>query len=200
MKSLLLAWMLLGAEGFQEVSETDGIRISARKVSGSRFPELRLEAFAEGDLERVCARAFGDGKIEPGESHVLSRKVLSESTDERVTHDELDPPMISKRDYVVRRSRTRPSPSTCRVDFSSLDDAPERKGWVRLRRLFGSTRIERLADGRLRIEYRIHSDPGGSLPAWLVESESRKVSLSWFRMLLADAKKSRERESPQRER
>ncbi len=188
MGTLLLALVLLAADDFELVEEVDGIAVSTREVRGSGIPEVRFVTTVSGDFESLCARAFGTGKIEPGDNHVVARKVLSESADERVTHDELDPPVVSRRDYVVRRTRTRPSPSVCRIDFASLDDAPETEGIVRLKQLRGSTVIEKASGGKLRVEYRVHTDPGGALPSWLVKSQSRKASLDWFRELLKAAK------------
>lgn len=179
----LLALLLAAGDGFEGCGELDGVGIASRKVAGSPFVEYRFTLDTEGDVERLCARAFGTGAVQPGEPHVRLRQVLQELADERVTYEQIAPPVVSARDVVVR-TRREAGPGRCRVEFRSADDAPVREGFVRLKHLEGSYLFERRPDGRVRVEHRVHVDLGGSLSPFLVEGSRRTVGVDWLLRLV----------------
>lgn len=178
-----LMLLLASGEGFETCGERDGISIASRRVPGSGFVELRFILETRGDLEAMCSAAFGTGKVAAGEPHVNLRQVLEESAHTRVTYEQITPPMISPRDYVLSSSRSWPAPGTCRVDFVSTDDAPLRPGLVRLKHLAGSFLFQALGGGRVRLEHRIHMDPGGALAPFVVEPSRERLGAEWIRRL-----------------
>ncbi|MBL8923838.1 MAG: hypothetical protein JNJ54_33590 [Myxococcaceae bacterium] len=183
----LVVLTLLAQGDFTVKGVEDGVEIAWRGVPGSGYCELRFVATAQGEApDALCARAFGTGKPIPGEPFLVSRTVLEERPDERLSWDVIAPPMVSRRDYVVRSVRTR-SGGTCRVDFSSIDDVSRRppEGVVRLKHLRGSFAFEALPGGRVRVEHRVHLDPGGWLTPALVEPSRERMSLAWMKRLLA---------------
>ncbi len=102
--SLLL--MLLGAE-FTPVETIDGVEVSQRAVAGSAYVELRFRMEAPGDAEAACTRVWGTGALEKAEPHVVFRKVLEQTADTRLTLEQIAPPLISRRDFVLLRERHR---------------------------------------------------------------------------------------------
>jgi len=174
------AWLALAAGPDAEVA------VEARAVPGSAFAELHLVAEATGEVEALCARAFGTGRAAPGEPHLLSRRVLLASADERLTYEQLAPPLVAHRDFALRSRRTRPAPGTCRVDFEvdNREAPPPAPGWVRIERLSGSFAFQALGEGRVRVTHVIHLEPGGQAPAWLVEGTRREMSVARVRALL----------------
>ncbi len=180
--------VLLGAGGFKPCGVHDGVAIASRRVPGSSFKELRFTLEIRGDVETLCSAAFGTAQIEPGEPHVTVRQVLEESAHARVTYEQIAPPVISPRDYVLSRTRTHPASGGCRVDFVSVDDAPVRPGLMRLKHLAGSFVFEAIDDGRVRLEHRIHMDPGGALAPFMVEPSRKKLGAQWVRRLAPRAK------------
>lgn len=181
MRALLMVAALAAAGGF----ERSDIAVSTARVPGSPFAEFRFVLDGTGDLETLCARAFGTSGIDPGEPVTL-RVVLRESTDERVSYEQISPPVVSRRDYVVRRTRSHPAPGSCRIDFVSVDGEPPRRGLVRLRRLAGSFVFEQQPGGRVRIDHRIHLDPGGSVPSWMVEPSIRSMGVETVTRVLGN--------------
>lgn len=180
----LLALALAAADGFVERGTWDGVAVSTRAVPGSSFAELRFVARGRGSLAALCDRAFGSREARADEPHLLSRQVLSEGPDERVTYERIAPPLVSRRDYVVRRQKSWLSPRVCRVEFASLDGEPEQEGWVRLKRLAGSFLLEEEPGGTVKVEHRIHMDPGGLLTPVLVEATRQRMGLEWMQRFL----------------
>lgn len=171
------------AQGFMVKGVEDGVEVAWRAVPGSSWAELRFVGAGRGEVEVVCARAFVTTSSD--EPHLVSRKVLDEQPDLRLTWDVIAPPMVSRRDFVVRRVRTRES-GRCRVDFEAVDDPrwPAQESIVRLRSLRGSFLIEPLPGGGVRIEHRVHMDPGGLLTPLVVDGTRERMGLSWMKRLL----------------
>jgi hypothetical protein len=179
----LLALLMAAGDGFEGCGEVSGVSVASRPVVGSAFSELRFTLDVPGDAQAMCARAFGTGQIEPGEPHVRLRQVLRELADVRITYEQLSPPVVDPRDYVLERTRTVLPKGSCRVDFKNAD-APLKEGYVRLRRLAGSYVFEPLPNGLVHVEHRIHLDLGGSLSPMLVEPSRRTMGAQWLKRLL----------------
>ena len=185
-----IAALLLSATGdYSRVEETDGILIESRPVTGSNVVELRLTTTTTRSVASMCDAAFGDGKFDPEEPDLKSRKILSESENERVTYEQVSPPVVANRDYAVRAKRLRTSDELCVMTFEGANElAPPRPdGWVRINKLKGEWRFERVG-GKTRITYVIFSDPAGSIPAFMVEGSRRKIAVRWVKMLISRAK------------
>lgn len=178
---MLLAVIAAGAE-FVERGAFNGVTVSQRAVPGSAFLELRFVATARSPLEALCQRAF-DPRDAANDPYLVSREVLHEDEDDRTTYERIAPPLVSRRDFVLHSWRKR-SAQRCQIGFASIDDAPERDGWVRLERLAGSFAFEQQPDGTVRVEHRIHMDPGGLLTPLLVESSRLEMGLAFMRRLL----------------
>lgn len=190
MIALLAALVLQATPEFTKVEEADGVLIESRPVTGSSVVELRLTTTTTKTPGSLCDAAFGDGKFDPEEPDLKSRKIISESADERVTYDQISPPVVSNRDYAARAKRFRTDDDACRVTFEAANEVAPSKpsGWVRITKLRGEWRFERGDDGKTRVTYLVFSDPGGSIPAFMVEGSRRKFALAWMKMILSRGK------------
>jgi hypothetical protein len=90
---------------------------------------------------------------------------------------------VSDRDVVLRVETTPSSDGAVRVEFRSTDEVEvaEVSSVVRMPRLEGHYDLRPLESGGTRVEYRLDTDPGGSLPGWLVKRASR--DLPYFTLL-----------------
>lgn len=190
MLSLIVALSLAADAPFEKVGDFDGIRLEQRRVDGSQFVELRLTTTTTKSVGALCDAAFGDGKYDPKEPELKARTVLDEKEHERVLYDQLSPPLVAKRDYVVRARRDRVNDGLCRMTFGPAPDfqQPVPEGWVRISKFSGQWTFEARADGKTALTYVVHSDPGGSIPPFLAEGSRRTIALQWVRMIIARAK------------
>jgi hypothetical protein len=178
-----LVVLLAASDGFKPCGQHEGVAIASRRVAGSPFVELRFTLEAEGDLDAMCGAAFGSGKIEPNEQNVKLRQVLEESEDARVSYEQIAPPMVSRRDFVMSLTRSHPQPGACRVEFTSVDSAPKRPGLIRLKHISGSFVFRPLAGGRVGVEHRIHMEPGGALAPFMVEPSRQRLGAELVRRI-----------------
>lgn len=181
---LSLLGLLAAGDGFEGCGDFGGVAVAARPVDGSPYAELRFTLDVRGDVQDMCTRAWGTGRVEPGEPHVRLRQVLEELEDERVTWEVLAPPVIEPRSYVLRRTRRALPSGACRVEFRSADDAPLREGTLRLKHLAGSFVFEPRPGGLVHVEHRIHLDLGGSISPFLVERSRKELGAQWLKRLL----------------
>lgn len=188
----LLPLVLLSADAdYSKVDEVDGVVIEARKVPASSFVELRLTTTTDKTPTSLCDAVFGDGKFDPEEPDLKSRTILEESADERVTYDQISPAMVSNRDYAVRARRARGDDGSCTMTFAAANDKapPLPRGWVRITKVGGSWTFTPQPDGKTKLVYVIHSDPAGSIPAFLVEGTRRKIAVNWVKLIVGRGKK-----------
>ncbi|MFT3712143.1 MAG: hypothetical protein QM817_31250 [Archangium sp.] len=174
---------------FKFVEEVGDIRVEARPREGSDFSELRLSTVTNVTVDALCTAAFGDGSIPPGDPYVRERRVLREvSRDERIMYDRVVPPLVSERDYAVRVKRER-GQTNCVVKFDLANEAapPPVADRVRLPRLTITWRFEKNAEGKTTVVYTAHSEPGGSVTAFISEGPRRKTEIDVVRRTLKRA-------------
>lgn len=186
----VLLLLALGAADFSRVSDDDGVLVESRPVSGSAWLEYRVTTTARGDVEALCARAFGTGEMDPSEPHLVARTVLFEKVDERITWDQIAPPMVSHRDYVVRRTRVHGPGGECRVEFhaDAAHAPPPKDGWVRIEVLDGAFVFSPLPGGKVRVTHTVHMEPGGLIAPFVAEPTRLQMAVAWVRRLIAPAK------------
>jgi hypothetical protein len=94
------------------------------------------------------------------------------------TYNRLDSPWpVSDRDVILRVETIASADDAVRVEFRSTDEVelPAVSSVVRMPRVEGYYDLRPLDSGGTRVEYRLDSDPGGSLPGWLVKRTSRNL-------------------------
>ena len=165
--------------GWSTYATKNGITLERRKPEGSRFYEHR----AVVDLPKVDparAEAVIWQALESGDMDSLKhREILHESPDELVIYDQIRTPVVSDRDYtiVVRRRR-----AGARVWFA-CETANERgpgprQGYVRIAAIAAGWYVEPDGKGGTRLGYFAYSEPGGSVPAWLVRGAQADRSMA----------------------
>lgn len=184
MISLVLLSLLTAGAEYEKAGESDGVTIEQRAVPASKFVELRFTTLTDKTPRSLCDAAFGDGKFDPKEPDLKARTIVQESADERVTYDQITPPVVSNRDYVVRAKRIVEGAS-CRMTFEAANELGPKSpdGWVRVSKLRGYWLFEPVDGGKTRLTYVVFTDPGGSIPAFLVEGNRKKLGVNWVKMI-----------------
>ena len=166
-------------DGWTVYGTRDGVTLERRKVDGFRFYEHR--AWVElGAVEPSRAADEIWSALRSGDMDSLKRRqILGERADELVLYDQIRTPVVSDRDYTIAVSRRR---SGARVTFECTT-ANERgpaptKGYVRIAVIEAGWIVEPDGRGGTRLGYFAYSDPGGSVPAWLVRGAQADRSMA----------------------
>ena len=182
-RSLAIALLIAGsapahaAEGWRDVLDDDGIRISQRAVPGRALPEFRAVAEIAASRWEVLA-VIVDVPSQPKWMHRLSetRVLHTEEPLGAVFYLRMDMPWpVSDRDVVLRSDTEFPEAgrSVTRFALTSRAGSEPIQGVIRMPRLRGHYALTALGPKRTRVEYQVDADPGGNLPRWLVRRIGR---------------------------
>lgn len=172
---VLFATSLQAEEAWQVARDEQGIVVSTRKVEGSAIAESRAVVQLSGVTLAQVVEVIRDVPHQSAwvDSVDESRILTTLSPDERINYTLSKAPWpVADRDAVVH-SKVSHDPASGAVYIESHaepDYIPEKKGIVRVRKVDSSWRITPQADGHIEVTYQVHSEPGGHLPAWLINS------------------------------
>lgn len=179
---LFCSWTLASvgqAESWRRISDDDGVKVDVRDIAGQDFPEFRGIGVVHdniyavlaiiGDLERTCqwtARC------------VNSREVSRKTEFDRIFYSRTTAPWpVSDRDAALHAvligNLAEGKELTVKFDGVDTPLMPAQKGIVRMPQLNGWYRLQWLGAQETKVEFMVHADPGGMLPAWLVRSMSK---------------------------
>lgn len=150
----------------------DGIRIYTRSLDDSRIDAFRAETVLDAPLQAVLAvmsdpRSCMEWVHQCAEAYNLP----GGSFNDRYAYSINDMPWpASDRDYVLH-IRTMTGASRDQI-IMKMDAVPDRRakrdGYVRMEQASTIYEFTRTDDNRTRMIWYQHAEPGGSLPAWLV--------------------------------
>lgn len=159
--------------------ETGAITVDSRPIKDSVYFEYRTITETPDSVDTLCTAVFEWGTKGSDSSNVKLSKLLKDGDDERVVYNQIEQPVVSNRDYAMTVVRKRDASSgTCRIRFRATNEfaPPLDKGVVRMNGLWGSWTFEPLASGKSRVTYTLFSDPGGSVPAFLVHGPQKSAA------------------------
>lgn len=138
------------------------------KASGLQI--CRVETVMKASLNALVALQRDAAQIPKWMDGVKSSTVVREADDYYITHTLVPSPWpVKDRDSVVRSDVHQQDDGTVVIEFASVPDVvPPQKNHERVQNVKGCWRFTPLRDGKTRVEYEVMVDPGGKLPAWLV--------------------------------
>lgn len=161
----------------ERIDGPEGHVLLRRELPGSSFPAYRLEATLEASVEEVAAALrsnFRDSLVSPKN---MKKTVLREEGNALVMYTYIDVPLVADRDVTTHAEESVDlETGSHRFEWRATDEGPPpKRGVVRLQKANGSWVFTPLPDGRTRAVCESHTEIGGSIPAWLVNSVSRNT-------------------------
>ena len=153
--------------------EGKGIEVYTRKVGGSKFKEYKGIMTVEAPLSGLVA-LVDDASAYPKwidtckEGKTLKR--ISPKESYVYTVNKAFP--VANRDAIVRNVILQ-DPETLAVTIEiegKPDSIPVNEKLVRVTYIKGFWRFTPLDQGKVEVVYQVHNEPGGGIPAWLVNS------------------------------
>lgn len=183
--SYFQAQTAFGQPEWKFVTERDGIRISSRGVADSKVKALRVDCTLNAGAAAIVALLLDIDASVQWVSHTKTCTLVKQiSLSELYYYSEVSLPWpLNNRDFVAHIKVTQ-DPLTKVVTV----DAPAVKGFVKNRdnlvRITHSTglwRLTPLGSKTTKVEYTLQVDPGGVIPAWLVNSLSAQGPMESFK-------------------
>lgn len=176
--------------GWEQTGSSDGVTVFRREVPGSPFHGIKGTGMVDAPPATVALVLLDDARApEWVDSLVEARVVNVLSAEEYLEYNRVEMPWPVRDREFLTRVRMRVDAATRQVEIRSEPAdhpaLPPRKGTLRgtLRAVYLLEPVDGGARTRLTVE--IHSDPGGWLPAWLVNFFQK----DWARETIAGIRK-----------
>lgn len=172
--SLLLTVIALGVSSQVEwVLEKDeeGIKVYTRKPEGSNFKEYKAEAIMHGTLDDFKDIVMNVEDYPDVYSNVETAMLLEASDTTLIYYMTTDVPWpVKDRDAIISvKLRRNAEEDLLEIFVNALPGyLEEKRGYVRIRKTQGKWNVKLLNDGTLKVHLRMHAEPSGSIPSWLV--------------------------------
>lgn len=181
---------------WKQIHEENGIKVWQREVEGSSFVEFRGAAEVKANLRMILAVLHdNDRKTEWLGRCAENRLVRAKKTaGNNVIYNRTRSgvPLIDDRDVVIESFLTvQREQKKVRIDVKNVSDplAPERDGIVRMPKLTLSWTLEYKNPTTTGVVYQVQADPGGLLPAWIVNLVSKEIPFKTISGLREQVKK-----------
>jgi hypothetical protein len=184
-KSLMAAALLLvlspafagppDAEGWKLRKNMSGIKVYVRAVPGSDLKEFKAVAELNAGMASVIKLMEDTDSYPQWFPGICESKVLKMlGPRELVLYQKMNlPAPVDDRDCVLKVvfSRERATGAAMFTISSLWDYIPEIHGVIRVRMIYGSWMfVPDREKGVVMVTYRMHSEPGGSLPHWMANT------------------------------
>lgn len=174
---LLITVALVSLSAFAQTdwvlkSNTDGIKVYTGSVANSKFKVIKVECTYNATPAMIAAVLLDVNTCTEWVYHTKSIKLLKQpSPNEVYYYSEVSLPWpASNRDFTAHLTATQDAETkVVTVDGPAVNGlVPEADGVVRVKESTGKWIITPLDGNRSKVEYTLHVNPAGALPAWLV--------------------------------
>jgi hypothetical protein len=169
-------------EEWRLCSQKEGVTLEKRAVPHSSYYEYRARAHVAATPQHAFERIW-NGVLGEQPPSVTKRVVVRHSDDEIVVYDQIHAVVVSDRDVTTRLQRKVDSRSGAyEIQFDTANELgpPPNGHYVRLPVVRGSWRVEPDPAGGSTVAYICYSEPGGSVPAFLVRGAQQDTTSKEF--------------------
>ncbi|SHN44493.1 START domain-containing protein [Chitinophaga sp. CF418] len=185
--ALLFSLISYGQENWTLKTNKDGIAIYTKTIENSNYKGIRVKCSLPATLSQFVAVILDVNTATEWLYSTKSSSLLKQvSPAEVYYYSEVGLPWpLSNRDFVCHlTARQDPHTKVVTIDGPVVPDyMPEKNGIVRVTRSSGKWIITPAENNMVNIEYTLEADPGGSIPAWLVNLFATKGPMESFRKL-----------------
>ncbi len=153
-------------------TDKNGIKVYTSIMQGSKIKAVKVECSFNASLSQFVAVLFDIKNTKDWVYHTKSCELVKQvSPTELYYYSEINLPWPAEnRDFVAHLTLTQnPENKVVTIDGPSVPGLVEqKKKIVRIENSKGKWVITPTVGNTIKVEYSLHVDPGGSLPAWLV--------------------------------
>lgn len=172
---------------WQLKKDEDGIRVYTGSTDGSRLKSIKVICELDGSLSQLTALLLDAKAHEDWVYNTRSSYVVKQiSPTEQIYYSEIGLPWpMTNRDVVVLMTfQQDASTRVLQVNADAIKgDVGIKKGIVRVSHSSVVWKVTPVSSQKMRVEYVAQADPGGNVPAWIVNAFSTKGPLETFKRL-----------------
>jgi len=185
---ILLGGSPVGASAtWEQVTTVEGMQVERRPLPGTRRYEVRVVTSAPFSPQLIFETLWRHHEYPEFVPYLKHLTILKHAPTDKVLYEQITMPFVQNRDYTVKVTAERePATGRMQVTFVSApeDGPPPQEGYVRVTAIHGSWTLEPTRDGGTLVTYVVSSDPGGALPAWLVNRAQRHAAPALVKAML----------------
>jgi hypothetical protein len=167
--------------------EKDGIIVYSRPSDYSKFNDIRVDMDLPGTIEQLAAilrdvNGYTDW-VYATRTATMMRKV---NDNEFIYYAEVGTPWpAANRDYYadIKIAFNATNHSMNVVSVGMKDYQPEKKDLVRIPMSRGFWTVTTQSDTKIHLQYIVQIDPGGTVPAWILNTFASKAPIETFTAL-----------------
>ena len=164
---------------WKKVLEEDGVEIFLAEVPDSKFKAFRSRGIVKGNIEKYLALFREVGEMKKWSPKIIDKVVLKEVSDiEAITYQIDDIPWpVQDRDLILSNKLYLDKEEKClKVLLHSVEDPsrPPNNDYIRAQVDWAVFSIRPQTKDTTYIDFMIHADPKGNIPAWVVNQIQRK--------------------------
>ncbi|HLI93459.1 MAG TPA: START domain-containing protein [Puia sp.] len=167
--------------------EKDGINVYSRRSDFSKFNDTRVDADLPGTIQQLAGILLDvDRYSDWVYATRTSRMVRKLNPNEVIYYAEVGTPWpASNRDYYadMKISFNADGQSMTVVSVGMKDYQPEKKDLVRVPLSRGYWTVTTTGRNKIHLQYILEIDPGGAVPAWILNNFASRAPLETFAKL-----------------
>jgi hypothetical protein len=176
---------------FYEKADNIEVYTNSNPPKGTGVDAVRVDVIISGSIEKLFYLII-DHKRSAKFSFVREYKVVKEGDKEAFVYQRVMESGLDDRDFTVHVKLIKPDGDQGAWGYSwqqaNQQGPPPRKGVVRASMVQGSYVLTPLADGRIKVSYRLIFDPNTWIPDFVLRRAVRKAAVETVRTLIRDAK------------
>jgi len=174
-------------------NEKDGIKVYVGTVPDSKFKAIKVECELNSTLSQLVKVLLDIKTCPEWVDHTKSCTLIKQvSPSELYYYSEINIPWPAQnRDFVAHLTvRQNPNTKVVTVDGPAVDGfVPEKDGVVRVHTSKGLWILTPVKKDVVKVIYTLQTDPGGAIPAWLVNMLVASGPMKSFQALKLELKK-----------
>ncbi|HMO61565.1 MAG TPA: START domain-containing protein [Ferruginibacter sp.] len=190
---LLSTLLVFGQKDWTLKVDKDGIKVYTKNLDNSPFKAVKSVCTIETSLSRLTAvlmdiNSTADWVYATKKCVVL--KTISAS--EVIYYSEIDAPWpVSNRDFIVRlwAEQDEKTKVVSILSENKPSYLPVYGNIVRIQHSHSQWLLHPLPNGQVRVEFELQVNPGGNIPAWLINMFATKGPYESFKKLKQQVKK-----------
>ena len=164
--------------------DQDSIQVYTAHAEGSKFKIIRADFTIRTTREKLFDKLLNADRYVDWQYNTLHSRVLERiSPREIIYYNEVDAPWpVANRDLVIRLKIEETSSETFFriLTWSEPGSVAVKSGVIRVPSSKGEWKVKDSGNGRLQVRFEMQIDPGGDVPAWLVNLTSSLAPYQTF--------------------
>ena len=165
------------AAKWEFVSEEDGLKLYERNHEGSDIKEVKAVVTYQGTIQEAVDIMFDRLKHPQIFKYITFSDVLKKNDKCDWSYNQISVPVATNRDYYVKSCRVDNKDGSVSVTWVPFDDPkyPVTDKFVRVADNKGFYKFTQVEPDKIKVDYYIYNDPGGSLPVFVKNIAARQA-------------------------